>query len=233
MAAPTEAKRYEMLRRNVKTPHLEYLVVQLSLPEAIRIKLETFFEDCNHVTRYNKEWDSGHERKAEEVFGRQVTIKRDVQYLTVFLMLFAGDVVCQDTSSSSTSTMCSLCKARIGGDSHDALLDTELKMSWQTTSPANSTVRHVSLDSDLTAKGLLGLALLTAVPLLVVASDMIAILKEGLKLDASGFRQTELNNKIFKIRILSVPAEHLIALRFRGRLPNRLHLLYKLRVLLL
>ena len=109
-----------MLRRNAKNPYLEYLVVQLSLPEARRIKLETFFEDCNHVTRYNKEWDSGHERKAEEVFGRQVTIKRDVQYLTVFLMLFAGGVVCQDTSSSSTSTMCSLCKARIGGDSHDA-----------------------------------------------------------------------------------------------------------------
>ena len=65
---PTEAKRYEMLRRNVKNPHLEYLVVQLSLPEARRIKLDTFFEDCNHVTRYNKEWDSGHKRKAEEVF---------------------------------------------------------------------------------------------------------------------------------------------------------------------
>ena len=75
---PTEAKRYKMLRRNVKNPHLEYLVVQLSLPEARRIKLETFFEDCNYVTRYNKEWDSGHKRKAEEVFGRQVTIKGDV-----------------------------------------------------------------------------------------------------------------------------------------------------------
>ena len=39
---PTEAKRYEMLRRNVKNPHLEYLVLQLSLPEARRIKFDTF-----------------------------------------------------------------------------------------------------------------------------------------------------------------------------------------------
>ena len=124
---PTEAKRYEMLRRNVKNPHLEYLVVQLSLPEARRIKLETFFEDCNHVTRYNEEWDSGHKRKAEEVFGRQVPIKRDVQVPDS-----VPNAVCWrcglpghlkfniKKSLACTSIMCSLCKARIGGDSQDA-----------------------------------------------------------------------------------------------------------------
>ena len=48
---PTEAKRYEMFRRNVKDPHLEHLVIQLSLPKPRRIRLDTFFEDCNHVTR--------------------------------------------------------------------------------------------------------------------------------------------------------------------------------------
>ena len=122
---PTEAKRYEMLRRNVKNPHLEYLVVQLSLPEARRIKLETFFEDCNHVTRYNKEWDSGHKRKAEEVFGRQVTIKTDmpdsVPNAVCWRCGLPGHLKFNIKKSlACTSTTCSLCKARIGGDSHDA-----------------------------------------------------------------------------------------------------------------
>ena len=45
----TEAKRYEMLRRNVKNPHLENLVLLLSLPEARRIKLDTFLYDFNHA----------------------------------------------------------------------------------------------------------------------------------------------------------------------------------------
>ena len=93
---PTEAKRYEMLRRNVKNPHLEYLVVQLSLPEAWRIKLETFFEYCNHcTTRSGTVVTSAKLRKslAVRLLSRETC-------LTVFLMLFAGDVVCQDISSS-------------------------------------------------------------------------------------------------------------------------------------
>ena len=52
---PTEAKRYEMLRRNVKNPHLEHVVAKLSLPDARRISLDIFFEDCNYFIQYNKE----------------------------------------------------------------------------------------------------------------------------------------------------------------------------------
>ena len=72
---------------------------------------------------------------------------------------------------------------------------------------------------------------MTAVPLIVVASDMIAIFKEDLELDASGFRQTELKNKILQMRILHIPAEHLIPFGLSRGLPNHLHLLDKLRVL--
>ena len=114
-----------MLRRNVKNPHLEYLLVQLSLPEDRRIKLETFFEDCNHVTRYNKEWDSGHKRKAEEVFGRQVTIKGDVPDSVPYAVCWRSGLPGHlkfniKKTLTCTSSTCSLCKARFGGDSHDA-----------------------------------------------------------------------------------------------------------------
>ena len=45
---PTEAKRDEMLRRNVKNSHLEHIVAKLSLPNARRISLDIFFEDYNY-----------------------------------------------------------------------------------------------------------------------------------------------------------------------------------------
>ena len=114
-----------MLRRNVTNPHLEYLVLQLSLPEARRIKLETFFEDCNHVTRYNKVWDSGHKRKAEEVFGRQVTIKGDMPESVPSAVCWRcgrpGHLKFNIKKSlACASSSCSLCKTCIGGDSHDA-----------------------------------------------------------------------------------------------------------------
>ena len=38
---PTEAKRYEMLRRNVKNPSLEHIAAKLSLPDARRISPKT------------------------------------------------------------------------------------------------------------------------------------------------------------------------------------------------
>ena len=65
--SPTETKKYEMVGRNVKNPHLEYLVIQLSLPEAKRISLDTFFEDRDHVACNNKNKDAGDKRKVEEV----------------------------------------------------------------------------------------------------------------------------------------------------------------------
>ena len=76
---PIEAKRYEMLRRNVKNPHLQPFVMNLSLPEGRRISLPQFFEDCTHYIQFNKERDSNHhkKRKAEEIIGRVVTISKD------------------------------------------------------------------------------------------------------------------------------------------------------------
>ena len=62
---PTEAKRYEMLRRNVKNPSLEQIVAKLSLSDARRISLDVFFEDCDYFIQYNKEKDSGRKRKLE------------------------------------------------------------------------------------------------------------------------------------------------------------------------
>ena len=53
---PTESKRYEMLRRNVKNPHLSHLVVQLSLLESRKISLDGFFEDCNHYSTFSTTW---------------------------------------------------------------------------------------------------------------------------------------------------------------------------------
>lgn len=44
-----------MLRNNVKTHCLETIVLQLSLPEARRISIETFFEDSNYTMRYKME----------------------------------------------------------------------------------------------------------------------------------------------------------------------------------
>ena len=74
---PAEAKRYEMLRRNVKNPSLEHIVAKPSLPDARRISLDIFFEDCNYFIQYNKKKDSGRKRKAEEVLGRVVTMSKD------------------------------------------------------------------------------------------------------------------------------------------------------------
>ena len=37
---PTEAKRYEMLRRYAKNPNLSHFVVELSLPDARRTSLD-------------------------------------------------------------------------------------------------------------------------------------------------------------------------------------------------
>ena len=61
----------------------------------------------------------------------------------------------------------------------EALLNVEFEMARQSTSPTNSIRHAVCLDSNLTAKNFLSLALVTAVPLLIVASNMIAVLKEG------------------------------------------------------
>ena len=76
---PIEAKRYEMLRRNVKNPHLQPFVMNLSLPKGRRISLPQFFEDCTHYIQFNKEKDSNHhkKRKVEEIIGRVVTIAKD------------------------------------------------------------------------------------------------------------------------------------------------------------
>ena len=71
---PTESKRYEMLRRNVKNPNLSHIVVKLSLPDSRKISLESFFEDCNHYIQYNKDKDSNRKRKVEEVLGRTVKV---------------------------------------------------------------------------------------------------------------------------------------------------------------
>ena len=107
-------------------------------------------------------------------------------------------------------------------------------MSWQTTSPAYSirnAVRHVSLDSNLTAKDFLSLALVTAVTLLIVASDMITVFKESLEFNTPRFRQVQLNDKVLQVRILNVAAQHLITFCLRRRLPNHLHFFNELEIL--
>ena len=125
---PIEAKRYEMLRRNVKNPHLQPFVMNLSLPEARRVSLPQFFEDCTHYIQFNKEKDSNHhkKRKADEIVGRVVTISKDSSESSVpnaicFRCGKPGHVKYNFSSKlACTSTICSLCKSFIGDGNHNA-----------------------------------------------------------------------------------------------------------------
>ena len=44
---PKEAKKYEMLRRSLKNPHLTQTVVKLGLLDSRKISLDGYLEDCN------------------------------------------------------------------------------------------------------------------------------------------------------------------------------------------
>lgn len=122
---PTEAKQYEMLRQNVKNPHLQIFVVGLSLPDARRKSLADFFEECIYYVRFNKDKDSGRKRKVEEVFGRSVTVAKEPRD-------GSRDATCWRcgqpghlkfnwvTKLSCSSTTCALCRQHIGKDQHDA-----------------------------------------------------------------------------------------------------------------
>ena len=123
---PTEAQRYKMSRRNVKNPSLEHIVAKLSLPDARRISPDIFFRDCNYFIQYHKEKDSGRKRKAKEVLGHVVTISKD------FTSDLPPNTVCYrcgrpghlkynfNTKTACPSTVCSVCKAHIGTDNHNA-----------------------------------------------------------------------------------------------------------------
>ena len=113
---PAESKRHEIIRRNVNNPHLSHIVVELNLPESRKISLDGFFEDCNHYIQYNKEKDSGRKRKAEEVLGRTVKVVDDPSSVV-------GDQAISDSTTIArwlVPLLCSLCKAHIGGDNHNA-----------------------------------------------------------------------------------------------------------------
>ena len=132
-----------------------------------------------------------------------------------------------------TSNACLAQRTRRRGTG-EALLNVELEMSRTTTSPTDSTrdtLRHISLDSHLTTKDFLSLALMAAVPHLIVTRDVITILEESFKLNTSRFRQTQLENKILQVRIRHVPSEHLIPLRLCGRLSDDLHFFDQLSAL--
>ena len=115
-----------MLRKNVKNPHLEHIVAKLSLPDVRRISLDIFFEDCNYFIQYNKEKESGRKRKAEEVLGRVMTISKDAT------SDLPPNAVCYrcgrpghlnynfNTRTACPSIVCSVCKAHIGKDNHNA-----------------------------------------------------------------------------------------------------------------
>jgi hypothetical protein len=122
---PTEAKRYEMLRTNVKNPNLRNFVVALSLPDERKIPLAQFFEDCNVYLRYNKNEDTGRKRKADEVFGRAVTITKTIrdgaQNATCWRCGQPGHLKFNFKEKlACSSTACSLCRKHIGNDPHDA-----------------------------------------------------------------------------------------------------------------
>lgn len=122
---PTEAKRYEMLRTNVKNPHLSHFVVALSLPDLRKISLDQFFEDCNHYLRLNKDKDTGRKRKAEEVLGRTVTvmesIRKGARSVTCWRCGQHGHLKFNNKEQTACpSTACSICRKYIGSDNHDA-----------------------------------------------------------------------------------------------------------------
>ena len=131
---PTEEKKYEHLRKNVTNPHLGAIVLQLSYAAAKRISLDDFFDDCLHVTRTDKDKDSGREdgkRKHEEeaIVGRSVT-------LAVGKSRGGGvvnpDIICWRcgevghvkfsgiTGDKCHATVCTLCRGHIGREAHDA-----------------------------------------------------------------------------------------------------------------
>lgn len=125
---PTEAKRYEMLRNNVKNPYLEHFVIQLSLSDARRISLQQFFEDCLFYVRFNKSKDSGHgvKRKHEEIIlGRSVTVTKSnrdgAQNPICFRCGEPGHLKFNyEKKIACSATVCTLCYAHIGKDNHEA-----------------------------------------------------------------------------------------------------------------
>ena len=128
---PTEEKKYEQLRKAVTNANLRALVLQLSYSVAKRISIEDFFDNCLHVTRTDKDLDTGRssgKRKAEEeaIVGRsvQVTKKprgREDRELICWRCGEAGhaktDVV---TGARCEKPSCAICHAVIGVEPHDA-----------------------------------------------------------------------------------------------------------------
>ncbi len=122
---PTEAKRYEMLRTNVKNPHLSHFVVALSLPDHRRIALDQFFEDCNYYLRLNKDKDSGRKRKAEVVLGRTVTAtdstRKGARVIICWRCGQHGHLKFNNKEQTACpSTVCFICRKHIGSENHDA-----------------------------------------------------------------------------------------------------------------
>ena len=101
---------------------MSHIVVNLSLPESRKISLEGFFKDCNYYIQYNKDKDSGRKRRAEEVLGRTVkVVDRYASYAICYRCGRPGHLRFNYNSKMArSSTVCSLCKAHIGGDDHNA-----------------------------------------------------------------------------------------------------------------
>ena len=72
----SDEKKYEILRTNVTNPELKHLVRELSRPDAKRIQLSEFFEECIFYLRYNPSMENV-KRKADAVVGRTVTVVED------------------------------------------------------------------------------------------------------------------------------------------------------------
>ena len=129
---PTEEKCYEMLRKSVTNDNLKYFVIQLDLPAGRRIALTNFFNDCLHVVRTHKEFDTGRndsKRKAHEepIVGRSVTLQKkpkvngDSRDTICYRCGESGHFKYNNiTGAKCQATVCTLCHSFIGTENHNA-----------------------------------------------------------------------------------------------------------------
>lgn len=148
---PTVEHCYEMLRNNVKNINLRPMVIQLNLPEARRMPIDEFLENCLYIVRNSKHYDSGRKRKADEnIVGRTVTVTKPRRESPVDGICFrcgeAGHWKFDNvTRERCTAAVCTLCHANIGKGDHDAKTCCQRSQGRFGTSPkSDSQVRGKS-----------------------------------------------------------------------------------------
>ena len=128
---PRKARQYEILRENVRNPHLQNIKEALSYEGTNRISIEDFFTRCNTFIQLNPSLDSvTHKRKADEeaedlVVAKAARLRNESSKPKSDARCFrCGNPghwrVDWDSGKFCRVQHCSTCNAHIGNGTHNA-----------------------------------------------------------------------------------------------------------------